>query len=80
MPPSDDFVTAMAHDVRSAVTAASARLQFSVRRIERGNVDLGRLIVELRDLDVHVRRVCDLVAAIEATTPIVVTPHGAAEG
>lgn len=79
MPPSDDFVSAMAHDVRSAVTAASSRLQFTVRRIERGNVDLARLIEELRDLDVHVRRVCDLVAAIEATTPFAVAPDGAAE-
>lgn len=64
----DDVIAAMASDVRSAVATASGRLQFTVRRIERGNVDLGRLIEELRDLDVHIRRVGDLVAAIEATT------------
>lgn len=69
MHPTDDLVAALASDVRSAVAAASGRLQFTVRRIERGNVDLGRLIEELRDLDVHIRRVSDLAAAIEATTP-----------
>jgi hypothetical protein len=68
MHPADDVVAAMASDVRAAVTAASGRLQFTVRRIERGNIDLGRLIEELRDLDLHIRRVSDLVAAIEATT------------
>jgi CHAD domain-containing protein len=67
MHPADDVVAAMAADVRSAVAAASGRLQFTVRRIERGNVDLGRLIEDLHDLDLHVRRVRDLVAAVEAT-------------
>ena len=79
MPLSDDFVTAMAHDIRSAVAAASGRLQFTVRRIERGNVDLGRLIEDLHDLDVHVMRICDLVAAIEAITPLAVATDGAAD-
>ena len=55
MHPADDVVAAMAADVRSAVAAASGRLQFTVRRIERGNVDLGRLIEELHDLDLQVR-------------------------
>jgi hypothetical protein len=64
----DDVIAAMASDVRSAVATASGRLQFTVRRNKRSNVDLGRLIEELRDPDVHVRRVGDLIAAIEATT------------
>jgi hypothetical protein len=71
MPAPDDVVAVMVNDVRSAVTAATRRLQFTVLRIERGNVDLGRLIEELRELDVQIRRVTDLVAMIEASTPLV---------
>jgi hypothetical protein len=74
MSSTDDAVAAMASDVRLAVATASGRLQFTVRRIERGNIDLGRLIEELRELDIHVRRIGDLLAAIEATTPPVGGP------
>jgi hypothetical protein len=79
MPTSDDVAAAMVNDVRVAVTAARTRLHLTVQRIERGNVDLGRLIEELRDLDAQIMRVTDVVARIEAETPPVGAPIEADE-
>jgi hypothetical protein len=65
MPSPEDARLALAHGLRSAVCAASARLQLTVRHIERGEVDPARLLRELRDLDAQVRRVVALIPAAE---------------
>jgi hypothetical protein len=62
MPPSAD-ADRLAHEIRSAVGAASARLQVTARRIERGDLDPDRVLRELRDLDQQVRRVVELIPA-----------------
>lgn len=79
MPVSDDPIGALVTDVRSAVAAAHKRLQFTALRIERGNVDLGRLVEELKDLDQQMQRVTDLIARIEAAAPPVGSPITVAE-
>jgi hypothetical protein len=66
MPPPAD-PDQLAHEIRSAVTAASARIQLTARRLERGVVDPARLLRELRDLDRQVRRVLATLPAPDAT-------------
>ena len=62
MPPSED-ADRLAHEIRSAVCAASARSQLTARRIEHGDLDPARVLRELRDLDQQVRRVVELIPA-----------------
>jgi hypothetical protein len=64
MPPPDDATIALAHDLSTAMTAASGRLQLAIRRVERGGVDLTRLVSDLRDADVQVRRVAALIERV----------------
>jgi signal transduction histidine kinase len=80
MPPPDDATAASAHDLRTAVTAASGRLQLTIRRIERGAVDLGRLVEDLRQLDGQLRRVCTLVETVEVGAPGETDPTASASG
>jgi signal transduction histidine kinase len=69
MPTRNDATAALAHDLRSAITAASGRLQLTTRHIEHGDVDLGQLVMDLRDLDTHLRRISALVQTVEAGAP-----------
>ena len=69
----DDLaLAALATDLRHALAASYGRLQLSRRHLDRGNVDIGRIVQDLDDLDASVRRVMDLVIVLEASEPIFV--------
>jgi hypothetical protein len=67
----DPGIAALATDLRHALAASHGQLQLTRRDIDRGNVDVGRIVEHLDDLDASVRRVMDLVIVLEAGAPIV---------